>query len=90
MKTTELIVDNIKCRGCANTIQSELKKFEQVKDVRVEVERGAVIIDHEGNDELKEEFCKKLKRLGYPEQGKGGRGAKVKSYVSCAIGRMNK
>ena len=90
MKTTELFVDNIKCHGCANTIQREMKKFEQVKDVRVDVERGAVIIDHEGNDELKEELCKKLKRLGYPEQGKGSRGAKVKSYVSCAIGRMNK
>lgn len=89
MKTIELFADNIKCHGCANTIQREMKKFEQVKDVRVEVEKGAVIIDYEGDEELKEEFWKKLKRLGYPEQGKGGRGAKVKSFVSCAIGRMN-
>lgn len=90
MKTIELLVDNIKCHGCANTIQREMKIFEQVKNVRVEVDKGAVIIDHEGDDELKDELCKKLKRLGYPEQGKGGRGAKVKSYVSCAIGRVNK
>ncbi|MCF8228313.1 MAG: heavy-metal-associated domain-containing protein [Bacteroidales bacterium] len=89
MKTIELFVDNIKCHGCANTIQREMKKFEHVKDVRVEVERGAVIIDHEGNDDLLKGFTRKLKRLGYPEQGKGGTSAKVKSYVSCAIGRMN-
>ncbi len=90
MKTTELLIENIKCHGCANIIQREIRKIEQVKDVRVEVEKGSVIIDHEGNDELKGEFSKKLRKLGYPEQGSGSRAAKIKSYVSCAIGRIHK
>ncbi len=89
MKTIELLVDNIKCHGCANTIQREMKKFESVKEVNVDVEKGMVLLEYEGSDELRDEALKKLNRLGYPEQGKGGTGAKVKSYVSCAIGRMN-
>ena len=89
MKTLELFVDNIKCHGCANTIQREMKKFESVKEVNVDVEKGMVLLEYEGSDKLRDEALKKLKRIGYPEQGKGGTGAKVKSYVSCAIGRMN-
>jgi len=66
-----------------------MKKLESVKEVKVDVDKGMVLLEHEENEELRDEALKKLNKLGYPEQGKGGTGAKVKSYVSCAIGRMN-
>jgi len=88
MKTTEILVENIKCHGCANTIKREISRMENVSDVKVDVEKGAVSITHDGNAELEENMTVKLRKLGYPLQGTGGRGNKVKSYVSCAIGRM--
>ncbi len=88
MKTTEILVDNIKCHGCANTIKREVSKIKNVSDVNVDVEKGAVCVTHDGNTELEENVSQKLRKLGYPLQGTGGRGNKVKSYVSCAIGRM--
>ena len=88
MKNTEILVENIKCHGCANTIKREISRMENVSDVNVDVEKGAVSITHNGNAELEKSITIKLRKLGYPLQGTGGRGNKVKSYVSCAIGRM--
>jgi len=89
MKTTELLVDNIKCHGCANTIKREVSKMENVTDVKVNVEKGAVAFNHPDENSTEEAVAMRLRKLGYPLQGTGGTGAKVKSYVSCAVGRMN-
>lgn len=35
------------------------------------------------------EVIEKLIKLGYPEKGNNSTVAKVKSYVSCAIGNLN-
>lgn len=88
MKTTEILVDNIKCHGCANTIKREVSKIENVNDVNVDVEKGAVSFTHSDEASPEETVAARLRKLGYPLQGTGGKGAKVKSYVSCAIGRM--
>ncbi len=88
MKTTEILVDNIKCHGCANTIKREVSKIENVIDVKVDIEKGAVKFTHEMGTEAEEKVTQRLRQLGYPLQGTGGTGSKVKSYVSCAIGRM--
>ncbi len=88
MKTENIKVENIKCHGCANTIQKELMKIDGVKDVEVMVEDQSVKIDYESDQDLKDKFIKKLRRLGYPEQGTGNTMARVKSYASCAYGRV--
>ena len=88
MKTTEILVENIKCHGCANTIKREISKIENVSDVKVDVEKGAVAFSHPEETSPEEAIAQRLRKLGYPLQGTGGTGSKVKSYVSCAIGRM--
>ncbi len=88
----EIIVENIKCGGCANTITTKLKELEGVNDVSVNIEEGKVSID--GNEAERDTYIAALAGMGYPEvdsvQGLGSVGAKAKSFVSCAIGRMNK
>lgn len=89
MKTTTIIIDNLKCHGCANTIQRELSRQEGVQNIDISQEDKSVTIAYEGEDERRDEFCAILKKLGYPEQGKGNTVDNIKSYMSCAIGRIN-
>ena len=87
-----LEVDNIKCGGCANSIQKKIKERHDVKSVEVDVEQGRVSI--ESNDDLRGPILETLSSIGYPEHGSieglDSLKAKAKSFVSCAIGRMDK
>ncbi|MDR2914028.1 MAG: heavy-metal-associated domain-containing protein [Tannerella sp.] len=92
MKTT-LIVENIKCGGCANSIHRSLAALTGVFGVNVDVASGAITIDH--TDEVnREQLADKLLSLGYPETGTAtgftALKAGAKSFVSCDIGKMNK
>jgi copper chaperone len=85
-------VDNIKCGGCANSIKTALQTVTGVDTVEVDIEQGAVSImttDSVQRDHLIEI----LRTKGYPEQGSvegiDALGAKAKSFVSCAVGRMS-
>lgn len=80
-------VENIKCSGCANTIQKKLLKIDKVKDVSVDVENGNVVITGDADRDI---IVNKLQELGYPEKGSNTVLHKAKSYVSCAIGKMKK
>jgi len=85
-------VDNIKCGGCAHTISSKLAALEGVGGVEVSVEEGRVDVDADPG--LRETIAQTLKSLGYPETGTvagmDNVKAKAVSFVSCAIGRMEK
>lgn len=83
-----IVVDNLKCHGCANTIKKSLSGMEGVEDVQVDVETSEINIAFEGQVS-RVDFLEKLAGLGYPEQGTGNTMQKVKSYVSCAVGRMS-
>jgi len=84
-------VENIKCSGCANTIQSKLKKIDAVTQVSVDVELGQVTV--EAADDSREQLVETLLHSGYPEKGtaEGLKAAKAKarSFVSCAIGKIS-
>lgn len=55
---------NVKCGGCATSIQNGLKKIEGITDVQVDIPTGKVSV--EGN-ELDENLIKQiLSELGYP------------------------
>lgn len=90
MKTENIKVDNLKCHGCANTIRKELAWIGEVIAVEVNVEESIVKVDYAGKNNMREVFVEKLRKLGYPEEGTGKFNQKVKSYVSCAIGRVSK
>ncbi len=88
MKTEVIIVENLKCHGCANTISRELSWIGEVIEVDVNVDDSSVKIGYAGKNRMREVFVEKLRKLGYPEEGTGNMNRKMKSYVSCAIGRI--
>jgi len=89
MKQVEILIENLKCHGCAATIKKGLLKFEEVEQVEVDVENSTVAIIFNGNESRIENYRAKLARLGYPENGQNSGFSVAKSYVSCAIGRMS-
>ncbi|NQT76870.1 MAG: heavy-metal-associated domain-containing protein [Bacteroidetes bacterium] len=90
MKTETIIIENLKCHGCANTIRKGLSRIEEVSNVDIDVEGSSVKIEYEGVNHMRKIFVEKLRKLGYPEEGTGKLNQQIKSYISCAIGRVNK
>jgi copper chaperone len=86
-----IAVENIKCGGCANTIRSKLIEQQYAQQVEVDVELGQVHVA--GNPEWRERVAEALAGMGYPEvgsvEGMKAAAAKAKSFVSCAIGRID-
>ena len=88
MKTT-LKIQNLKCSGCANTITKTLSVIDIVTDVHVSNNSNTVSFSHNNEDDILE-IKEILIKLGYPAVGdKNVFTTKTKSYVSCAIGRVN-
>jgi len=92
MMEFSLTVDNIKCGGCASHIEKKLLKLEGVESVKIDIEEGSV--SGEAVDGSLESIKELLSSLGYPEMGSQegltALGSKAKSFVSCAVGSMNK
>lgn len=88
METT-IHIQNLKCGGCANTITKGISSIEAIQNVLVNVDESTVTFSYETEAQVNE-VKNKLKSLGYPEDGEANTlGAKAKSYVSCAIGKMS-
>ncbi len=85
-----IAVENIKCGGCASTIKNKLTELEGIKSVVVNIEAGEVEID--ADEQQRSSVADRLLKLGYPEKGSAegikAAAAKAKSFVSCAIGRI--
>ena len=91
MKQTFEVV-NVKCGGCAGTLKDKLKNDFGEVEVDLNVEPRKITLDIE--DENIEALAVALKKLGYPlvteEMGfVDSTTAKAKSFVSCAVGKMN-
>lgn len=84
-------VENIKCGGCASSIRKGLLEDARVTDAQVDVESGKVSI--EAPEAARDELALSLAHMGYPEvgsvEGMKAAAAKAKSFVSCAIGRID-
>lgn len=84
----KIAVENIKCGGCANTITNKLNSHFNTDSTKVDIEKGEVFIDTQN----KEELAKVLLKLGYPEtesvEGIRAATTKAKSFISCAMGKM--
>jgi copper chaperone len=84
----EIQIENLKCGGCASTIKKAILAIEGVSEIEIDMEKSMVSVRLE-NDNL-EEIKIKLSKLGYPEVGdKNTVLHKAKSFVSCAVGRMD-
>lgn len=85
-------VENVKCGGCANTLKKALK--DEFGEVEVDLEVTPRKITLELEESNKENLKLKLRSLGYPLSDDElstlqNVGAKAKSFVSCAIGKMD-
>ena len=89
MRTENFELENIKCGGCAKSIQNKMSDFEGVREVSVDFEKGTVSVRLEGENTTREMLAEKLSAMGYPEVGKGNLAHKAVSYVSCAVGKFS-
>jgi len=87
-----ITVENIKCGGCSGSITKKLVSAFDTENIEVNIEQGIITIDVD--DIRRDEVVKVLLDLGYPETGSvegfDSAKAKAKSFVSCAIGKMDK
>lgn len=82
-------IQNLKCGGCASTIINNLSNIENIENVSVDVVENEVKFSYNNESDLTI-VKKKLEKIGYPEEGSSNSVVtKAKSYVSCAIGKMN-
>lgn len=84
-----LALQNVKCSGCASTIMSKLTELGFVSAVAVDAEHGTVDVTYEQEANLPE-IIETLRKLGYPQtEDRNPLTTKAKSFVSCAIGKIN-
>ena len=89
----EFKVLNIKCGGCAGTVKKALK--DEFGEVEVNLEVEPRVISLQANENFDEASLRsKMKKLGYPFEDEvlgtfEEVGTKAKSFVSCAIGKMD-
>jgi len=89
MKAT-IIVQNLKCGGCARTITNKLSELENISEVQVSTNTSMVSFAYEDSGDALNVMVK-LKELGYPSiDSKNTLASKAKSFVSCATGKMSK
>ncbi|GEM55673.1 heavy metal transporter [Flavobacterium branchiophilum] len=79
-------VENIKCGGCMNSISNALQKIAHVTQVTIDKSTDTITV--EGHADANQ-IIQKLTDLGYPEKGNNSLISKTKSFVSCAIGKLN-
>jgi len=88
---TQILIENLKCGGCATSIKLNLKKINGIIDAQVNHDKDEVTITHTTESELIE-AKNKLHQMGYPEKGTTQGLDKIitgaKSYISCAIGKI--
>jgi len=86
-----IVVENIKCGGCANSIRSGLLKIAGVISVEVDIDGECVLIA--ADRDVRSKAIERLKSMGYPEKGSveglQAIGAKARSFLSCAVGRLD-
>ncbi|MCB4753788.1 MAG: heavy-metal-associated domain-containing protein [Sulfurovum sp.] len=85
-------VQNVKCGGCAHTLKEKLRPLFGEVEVDLEKEPRQIMLDIE--ESQIETLSKILKEMGYPFVGEKmgfmeSGSAKAKSFISCAIGKIN-
>ena len=84
-------VSNVKCSGCANTLKKRLEPIFGDIDIDLSMKPRVLSINSEHNEK---QLRYELINLGYPmidEELKFTQtiSTKAKSFVSCAIGKIN-
>lgn len=89
MKASGVIIQNLKCGGCAKTVTNKLSELEGVTNVDVDVETSKVTFELQREEDM-QQVIHRLAEIGYPVEGDvNSLKQKAKSFVSCAVGRMS-
>lgn len=89
MFKTTIQVQNLKCGGCAHTIEQRLQDLQYVKAVSVDKDLSTVQVTMDNSDK-ENDLRGLLSNLGYPAINEENTfGKKAKSFVSCAIGKIS-
>lgn len=87
--TDTIYIQNLKCSGCAASITRTLQSFPEVGAVDIDFEEAAVRIETTA-PEHRAQYEQALTAAGYPPVGvENTTSRKVRSYISCAIGRVH-
>ena len=87
---TSIIVQNLKCGGCANTISTKLSDIKNISDIKVHVDESKVSFNYI-NEADALAVKEKLKNIGYPSvEDDNNLVSKAKSFDSCATGKFSK
>ena len=85
---TFIVVQNLKCGGCANTITKNISQLENISKVKVDIAKSQVLFHYEQESDIDSVF-QKLNAIGYPSVDEtNSTYTKVKSYISCATGKL--
>ena len=83
-------IQNLKCGGCAKTIENNLRQIDNLELINIEIETGSITVKTTSEDALSLAE-RKLQEIGDPIIGdKNSVITKAKSFVSCATGKMSK
>ena len=86
---TSIIVQNLKCGGCAKTITNKISEISGITAINVDVENSVVSFS---SDKTNSAIAvkNKLKSIGYPSiDDENTFTSKAKSFVSCATGKIS-
>ena len=87
--TSVILIQNLKCGGCAKTIISKLEEILTITNISVSVESSSVKFDILNQEDITT-VKNKLKSIGYPSIDQGNSIlSKAKSFVSCATGKLS-
>lgn len=82
----EFEVENIKCGGCAHSIEEALMRMSGISEVKVDIENEKIELT--ASESQRDNIIETLTSLGYPPKGNNNILYKGKSYISCAIGKI--
>lgn len=90
LNKTSILVQNLKCGGCANTITTKISTLENISDLQVDADESKISFNYL-NDADVLQVKERLKQLGYPSaEDDNSLASKAKSFVSCATGKFSK
>ena len=86
---TSIIIQNLKCGGCVNTINTILSSINTISDIQVDVIDSKVSFKYCNTDDVLM-VREKLKGIGYPSiEDSNSLASKAKSLISCATGKLS-
>ncbi len=85
---TSIVVQNLKCGGCAKTITGKLSEIENISGIEINIEESEITFNYLSKSDV-DVVKNKLSALGYPSIDDDNTVlSKAKSFVSCATGKF--